>query len=323
VIEADGIRRCLAAGAAAVVVKSANESELAKEQLERSEYTLFNERWEQIPWGRSAPPTAMLACRSGTVPMPFDAWLEQTAMLDREARQNDAYVIASLILSQLEPAKDMARKVEQAGIRVLEFNVGVPYASQTKPGNVTTELVPDRISESVKAIRASVSIPVWVKTTGQSERVPALASAAFGAGADAVIMAGRLLGFIPDVETLTPFLGSSLGISGFWNLPITCHWLTMTRKAVGKDKPLIGINGVQSGLDVARFMLEGASAVEIASPVQIRGYDVLADAVAEFARYLERKGLNARDLVGVVADQHRPFMEMPLKVGNWRNYIPA
>lgn len=321
-IEAEGVRKALATGVGAVVVKSANEVETAKEQLERSEYTLFDEQWRQVAWNRNAPQHVTLACRSGTAPMPFDAWLEQTAALDREARLLDSYAVASLILGELGPATEMARKVEQAGLRVLEFNVGVPYASQTSKGNVATETAPDRITAIVQAIRAAVSIPVWVKTTGQSERVPELAAAAFGAGADAVIMAGRLLGFIPDVETLAPHLGSSLGIGGFWNLPITCHWLTMTRKAIGPDKPLIGINGAQSGLDVARFMLAGASAVEIASPVMVRGYELLGEAVAEFTRYLERKGMNARDLIGVAADQHKTFMHMPLRPGNWRNYVP-
>jgi dihydroorotate dehydrogenase len=307
----------------AVVVKSNNESEAGKDQLERAEYTLFDERWRQVAWNDRAPRHATLACRSGLSPMPFAPWLEQAATLDAQARARDAYVVASLILGRIEPAVEMARQVEAAGIRVLEFNVGVPYASQTAKGNLATELSPERLATQVAAIRAAVSLPLWVKISGLSERVPELANAAFGAGADAVIMAGRLLGFVPDVETMKPVLGTSLGIGGYWNLAITCHWLAMTRKAIGRDKPLIGINGAQSGLDVARFMLAGASAVEIASPVMVHGFKLLADAVAEFAQYLERKGVNARDLIGIAADQHRTFMEMPRLEGNWRNHVPA
>ncbi len=322
-IEHNGILHALDTGVGAVVVKSNNEVEGAKDQLERSEYMLVDDHWRQIPWNDQAPRSATLACRSGMSPMPFDAWLEQNVKLDAEAKKRDSYVVASLILGQIEPAVDMARRIEDAGLRVLEFNVGVPYASQTKKGNVATELSPERLAAQVSAVRAAVKLPLWVKTSGQSERVPALAAAAFGAGADVVIMAGRLLGFIPDVETLKPMLNSSLGIGGYWNLPITCHWLTMTRKAIGGDKPLIGINGAQTGLDVVRFMLSGATAVEIASPVMIYGFDLLKKAVAEFADYCERKGLNARDLIGTAADQHRSFMEMPRMPGNWRNYVPA
>ena len=90
--------------------------------------------------------------------------------------------------------------------------------------------------------------------------MPVLVAASFDGGVSAVFMAGRLLGLIPDVETQKPALGTSLGIGGFWNLPLTCHWLALSRARLGPDKPLIGINGAQSGLDVARMMLAGAQA---------------------------------------------------------------
>ena len=201
----------------------------------------------------------------------------------------------------------MARLIEQAGIRALEFNIGTPYASVTAKGNVTTELDPARVSVMVSTMRQAIRLPLWIKLTGQSERVPELARAAFDAGADSVVMAGRLLGFIPDVETLTPLLGTSLGIGGFWNLPITCHWLASTRAALGTDKPLIGINGAQSGLDIARMMLAGASAVAMASPVMLRGFGLLEDSLREFSDYLARQNLRAADLIGRAADQRKSF----------------
>jgi hypothetical protein len=85
---------------------------------------------------------------------------------------------------------------------------------------ISTELLPERIESIVTAIRSAVTIPVWVKITGQSERVPDLAQSAFDAGADAVVMAGRLLGLIPDVDTFEPMLGTTLGVGGPWNLPL-------------------------------------------------------------------------------------------------------
>ena len=39
----------------------------------------------------------------------------------------------------------MARLIEQAGIRVLEFNIGTPYASEPQRATVTTELDPARV----------------------------------------------------------------------------------------------------------------------------------------------------------------------------------
>lgn len=321
-IHANSVRRALQAGVGAVVVKSANESAAAKDQLQRAEYALLDEQWRPLPWDGSAPTTAVLACRSGLTPLSFEAWLEETARLDREARLVDSYAVASLILAELEPCVRMARQVEQSGVRILELNIGTPYASVAARGAVSTELDPARIRQIVSTVRAAVTIPLWIKITGQSERVPDLAAAAFEAGGEAVVMAGRLLGLIPDVETLAPMLGTTLGVGGFWNLPLTCHWLASTRAKIGAEKPLIGINGAQSGLDIARMMLAGASAVQMASPVMWRGFDLLSQSLTDFDAYLARKDLQAADLVGRAADTKRTFAQMPLRTDNWLNYVP-
>lgn len=134
-------------------------------------------------------------------------------------------------------------------------------------------------------------------------------------------MAGRSLGLIPDVETLEPMLGTTLGVGGFWNLPLTCRWLALSRAKLGSDRPLIATNGAQSDLDIARMMLAGARAVEMATPVMMRGAGLLSQSLADFEAYLKRKQMKAVDLVGVAADRCRPFSAMPLKTDNWKNYV--
>ncbi|WBO59008.1 dihydroorotate dehydrogenase [Acidocella sp. MX-AZ03] len=270
-IEADGVRAALAAGAGAVVVKSTNESSAAKDQLQRAEYLAIDSGWNPVKWDASAPPEVTLATRSGLSPLGFAEWLDEVVHLDREARARSALLVPSLVLSQLEPALAMARQIEQAGLRVLEFNIGTPYGSQAAQQAVATELDPARVGEIVRAMRETVSLPLWIKLTGQSERVPALAEAAFDAGAQSVVMAGRLLGLIPDLDSMAPLLGTSLGVGGYWNLPLTCQWLALTRQHLGVEAPLIGINGVRDGRDAARVMLAGASAVGMASSVMLRG----------------------------------------------------
>jgi dihydroorotate dehydrogenase (NAD+) catalytic subunit len=321
-IDADGVRRALRAGASAVIAKSTNESQAARDQLRQAEYMVLDENWRPIPWGRLAPKTAFVACRSGLTPQSFDEWLEQTASLDREARSYDAFVVGSLILSDLDRAVAMAKQIESAGIRILELNIGTPYASQSAKGAVSTELLPERVEGIVRTVRATVTIPVWVKITGQSERVPDLAEAAFIAGADAVVMAGRLLGLIPDIDTFEPMLGTTLGVGGPWNLPLTCHWLATSRHRLGPQKSLVATNGAQTGLDVVRMMLAGASAVEMSSQVMLRGFSVLSDAITEIGFYTAKKNVSAFDLIGRAADTRKSFSEMKVLSDNWRRYLP-
>ncbi len=54
-------------------------------------------------------------------------------------------------------------------------------------------------------------------------------------------------------------------------------------------------------------MLAGASAVEMSSPVMLRGFDLLSDALNEFAAYLQRKDVTAASLIGRAADPAQGF----------------
>jgi dihydroorotate dehydrogenase (NAD+) catalytic subunit len=47
-IEEAGVRRAIRAGAGAVVVKSVNEREAAKDQLQRAEYAVLDEHWRPV-----------------------------------------------------------------------------------------------------------------------------------------------------------------------------------------------------------------------------------------------------------------------------------
>ena len=66
------------------------------------------------------------------------------------------------------------------------------------------------------------------------------------------------------------------------------------------------------------MMLAGASAVAMASPVMLRGFELLEDSLSEFSGYLARQNLRAADLIGRAADQRKTFAEMPLRTDNWQ-----
>ncbi len=255
-IEAAGIRSALDAGAACVFMKSTNESEAAREQLDRADYALLDSEWRKLPWNFSPPPDASLYCRSGLAPQPFDEWLELMAETDRYARDRKAYVIPSLIPADLEIGIDYARRMEAAGARVLELNVAASHADEAAKGALTLERSAERVEAMVARFREAVAVPLWVKLTGQSGNVTDLAKAARAGGADAVILAGRFMALVPDVDTMAPLLGTNAGFGGAWALPITCRWLADGRKHLGSDYPLIGTqrraDGARRRADAAR-----------------------------------------------------------------------
>lgn len=321
-ISSVGLQAAIEAGAGAVVVKSTNESEAAKAQLRAAEYVALDNRWNPVVWGPEADPATMILSRSGLHPLAFDQWLENCVVADRLARINDCLLVPSIILADLDHAVEMARRIQAAGLQVVEFNIGTPYAREAAAGAVSTETASDRVGMLTRTICQAVDLPVWVKLTGQSNDVPALACAAADAGAESVIVAGRLLGMLPDLETQAPVISTSGGFGGFWNLPLTCHWLALCRAELGDRASLIGINGVTGGLDVARAMLAGASAVGMASAVMLRGYDVIGESIAELDNYCSGRGQSAAELIGRAADARKAFADMPELDMHWAHFVP-
>lgn len=316
-----GLKSALATGVGAVVAKSVNETQAAKDQLDRTDYALLDGDWNRLKWDFTAPRNATLACRSGLQTMDFDSWIEIVARLDAEAAKSGQYVIGSIILADLDAAVEMAKQVQAAGIRVLEFNIGTPYGDEAS-GVVSTERATARVTEIIRAVCDAVDIPVWAKITGQSENVAALAQAARDGGAEAVVLMGRFLGMIPELDTQEPLLGTNLGTGGGWALPMTCYWLSKSRAHLGPDAPLVGMNGARSGEDVLRMMLAGAHAVEISSAVWTNGFEVLAKAVDTVQSYLTQRGDTASDIIGRAADRVVPFSALPQRPGFWEEFAP-
>jgi dihydroorotate dehydrogenase (NAD+) catalytic subunit len=300
------IRACLDAGASAVVAKSTNESEEAKAQLRASEYVLLDEDFTPRPLGPAGRGSTgrgdSLFCRSGLVDEPFERWVETLAALDREA--GDAYVVPSLIVGDLDAAVSMARAFEQAGLRWLELNVGAPHAAEAAPGAIRTG------AELVRPIREAVDLPLTVKVGGLDP--VAAATASHDAGADAVVLAARAQGFVTDLETRRPVLGTFAAIGGSWAVPVTCRHLAKARQA-RPDACLVGTNGARGGLDVARMLLAGAHAVQLTTLVMTDGAGALRTVTAELARYLDEQGVSARQIVGESADTVQTYEEAALE----------
>ncbi len=315
-----GIRAALAQGVGVVVAKSTNESQAARAQLAQTDYLALSPDWQAQAWGEGVD--ANILCRSGLQPRASEEWIDAIARLDMEAQQQDAYVAASLILADPGESVRLARRVEDAGIRLLEFNVGTPYGDEASHGGVTTERAAEKIREQVAAVCAAVRIPVWVKLTGQSENVTALAAAARAGGASAVTMIGRMLGMLPDLQTMAPALGTNLGYGGPWALPLTCYWLARTRQRLGPAFPLVATNGARNGADAARMLLAGASAVEYCSAVMTGGFGILGAALSTLDAYLDSRQLHAAQLIGRAADQVGAYGDLPGRPGYWRGFVP-
>jgi dihydroorotate dehydrogenase (NAD+) catalytic subunit len=295
----DQIRACLDAGAAAVVAKSVNESPAAHANLRAAEYVLLDAALEPRPLG-SAQRTDSLFCRSGLLEVELEEWAAMLAALDRDAAARDAYVVPSLIVADLDRAVEAAATFERAGLRWLELNVGAPHASEAAEGiGAGVDLV--------RRIRRGVSLPLTVKLAASDSVAGALE-----AGANAVCIATRAMGFVPDLTTRRPVLGTFAAVGGAWTLPLTLYGVAKAHAAHPKAS-IVATNGARDGLDVARLLLAGASAVALASTVLTDGPSALARAIDELAGYCEQQGADVRDLIGEAAHHVQTYEEVAIE----------
>ncbi len=312
-----GINAALAAGAAGVIAKSVNEQPAAARQLERADYAFLT--GDHRPT-RSGP---SLFCRSGLLQCDPAAWFAALAAIDRQAAGNGRFVAASIVLGSAAGAERLAAAVRCAGLRVLELNVGAPHAAEAAPGAIAQETEPAALGELVSRVRiAAEGMQLWVKLTGLSPNLPALAVASAQAGADAVVMMGRFMAMVPDLDTLAPVLGSSGAYGGPWALPIVCRSLALSRRALGPATPLIGTNGARTGADIARLALAGASATEILSVVMHEGFGAISRIIGELDALLAGRELTFTDLIGRAADTLTGYADQPERPGRWRDYVP-
>jgi dihydroorotate dehydrogenase len=307
-----GIRAALAAGAAGVIAKSVNERPEAARQLDLADYVPLD-----IGGGRS------LFNRSGLTFRDTGDWFRSIAAIDREAARTGRFVAASIVLAGAEGAVAIAAMARAAGLRVFELNVGAPHASEASPGAIAQETDPARLRGLVARVRlATEGMALWVKLTGLSSNLPALALAARDGGADSVCMMGRFMAMIPDLETFAPILGTSAAYGGGWALPIVCRFLALSRRAVGPAFPLMGTNGVRSGADVARMALAGASAVEVLSVVMHEGFGAISRLIAELDAFLAGREMDFAALIGHTADQLLGYGAQQPAPGRWREFVP-
>jgi dihydroorotate dehydrogenase (NAD+) catalytic subunit len=314
-----GIRAALRAGVAGVIAKSVNEHPAGGQQLDLADYAQLDSVFAPVSTGATS-----LFNRSGLSQRETGEWFSAIAAIDRDAASEGRFVAASIVYGGLEGAVTIAGMARRTGLRVFELNVGAPHASEATPGAIVQETDPGRLRDLVAAVRvATEGMALWVKLTGLSSNLPALALAARDGGADSVCMMGRFMAMVPDLDTFAPLLGTSAAYGGGWALPIVCRFLAMSRKAVGSAFPLMGTNGARGGKDVTRMALAGASAVEMLSLVMHEGFAGLTRTIAELDLFLAERGVRFEDIVGRAADALLGYGAQPATPGRWKEFVPA
>ena len=170
-------------------------------------------------------------------------------------------------------------------VAAIELNLSCP---NVECGGLTFCAGPVSVEEVVAVCRAAApGKPLLAKLT--FEGVVENARAAEAAGAEALTVMNTLPALTIDAQRRNVLVRG--GLSGPAVKPVALRAVYDVSGAV--RIPVVGSGGVASGVDVAEFMLAGATAVQVGTASFVRDP---RDILGEFVSYLDEAGLNASDL---------------------------
>ena len=213
-----------------------------------------------------------------------------------EAAKLPTAFIVNISAGTAEEYGEMAQMLDVEGVDGIEVNISCP---NVKEGGIVFGTDPVQAARVTQEVKKHTKKPVIVKLSPNVTDITQMARAVEEAGADAVSLINTLTGMAIDVEKRQPFLGNITGgLSGPAVKPIALRMVYQAAQAV--SIPVIGMGGIQTGEDVAAFLLVGASAVEIGAE-NFANPRAVVEAAEGFDAYLERQGIDhARDLIGAL-----------------------
>jgi dihydroorotate dehydrogenase (NAD+) catalytic subunit len=212
-------------------------------------------------------------------------------------RAAGARVVANFWGDSPEEFAECAARLDGApGVVALELNASSP--NRPEWGSILAT-DPQALAAIVRAVRARVRAPLWVKLSPNVGDITRVGQAAEAEGADALTAINTLRATAIDVATRRPRLASGTGgLSGPAIKPVALRMVHELARAV--RIPLVGVGGIMSGEDALEFLCCGASAVQVGTATF---YDPRAPLriAEEMARWCRAHGVRAvTELIGTL-----------------------
>ena len=265
----DNIRRMEDAGAAAIVLMSLFEEQLALESKALD---------EDLSRG-----TESFAESLGYLPDMDDYRMTQEVYLEHLRRAKEAVKIP--ILGSLNGATTggwvrFAKAMEQGGADAIELNT---YALATDRGQTSAELEM-QLLDLVAAVAQAVKVPVAVKLSQSFTSLPHLVARLEDVGARGVVLFNRF--YQPDFDIEALEVRPTLHFSTPSELLPRLHWAAILYGNVKIDLAVTG--GVHSAEDVLKSIMAGAGITMMASALHIHGIDHIGRVLTDLRYWLEK-----------------------------------
>jgi dihydroorotate dehydrogenase (fumarate) len=266
--EIDTVRRLEDAGAAAIVMRSLFEEQIAREQVATFIHTEAH--------GQSFAEALTYFPSPESFHLGPEEYLEQV----RKVKQAVSVpVVGSLNGSTMGGWLEYAKLIEQAGADALELNVFV-LGSNANESGAQIEL---RTVQMVQAVRKAVRIPVAVKLSPFYTSLAHFAAKLDEVGVEGLVAFNRF--YQPDIDVEELQVRRQVHLSSSAELPLRLTWLAMLSPKVKASLAVSG--GVHTVVDVVQSIMAGAHAVQLVSCLLKRGPSYLGTLRQELTQWLE------------------------------------
>jgi len=264
----DTVRRLEDAGAAAIVMHSLFEEQIAGEQVAAVRH--IDAHADSFPEALSYFP------RPEEFALGPDEYLEQVRKIKASV---GLPVIGSLNGATRGGWLGYARLIEQAGADALELNI---YSLSTNADD-SGEAVERRTVEILETVKRAVSIPVAVKLSPFYSSLASLARRLDQAGAQGLVLFNRF--YQPDIDVENLETVRTLHLSDSSELLLRLRWLAILSGRVRAS--LAATGGVHTGLDAVKAVMTGAHAVQLVSCLLKRGPAHLGTILKEMTAWMQ------------------------------------
>lgn len=281
----DSMKRLEDAGAAAIVVYSLFEEQIAHEAAELDHY---------LSYGTESFAEALTYFPEADE---YNLGPEEYIKLLHDAKRSLGIpVIGSLNGISTGGWIEYAKKIEETGADALELNV---YYIPTDP-KLTSQDVEDRYLEVLHAVKRAVKIPVAMKLSPYFSSMANMAQRLDNAGADGLVLFNRF--YQPDIDLETLEVKPNVILSSPQALRLPLRWIAIL---YGRLKAsLAATSGVHTAQDVVKLLMAGADVTMMCSSLLIHGPQHIQQVLSDLDQWmLEHEYTSIKQMKGSMSQR--------------------
>ncbi len=282
----DSMKRLEDAGAAAIVMYSLFEEQIAHETAELYHYLSYGT--ESFAEALTYFPEVQ------QYNLGPDAYVE---LLRRAKKTLDIPVIGSLNGITVGGWIEYAKKIEEAGADALELNI---YYIPTDPELTGTD-VEDRYFEVLHAVRRTITIPIAMKLSPFFSSMANMAMRMDRAGANGLVLFNRF--YQPDIDLENIEVAPNVILSTPQAMRLPLRWIAILYGKVRAG--LAATSGIHTAEDVLKMLMAGADVTMMCSALLKNGPQHITQVLGDLERWMtEHEYVSVRQMKGSLSQKN-------------------